>query len=202
MPQLEHLRARLTRDIGGSHLWKNALAVVGGIFESNGRRFYFEIHNIDPVTRNVRRKFELTVVGVTQARLYVAGSGRRSVAQSDIDLIGAQSLRRPAKWQDHLGLLAKVNRRAAERDRKRDPAGVGTVSPWCHVTFLAEGNDGAHGRIFTEPGDPPQHVAIEEILVGIDLTDWARALLVRSKGGGGTDQDMVEGLRRGLKGRP
>ena len=58
MPMLDHLRDRLTRDIGRSHLSHYVLVVTGGILEPSGRRFYFEINNVDPSTRKPRRTFQ------------------------------------------------------------------------------------------------------------------------------------------------
>jgi hypothetical protein len=199
---LEHLRDRLTRDIGHSHLGVYGLIVVGGIFESKGKRSYFEISNFDPITFAIRPDFELTITEIKGPRLLLAGSGRRAVAKSDIDLVNKESTTKPANWEEHLRLLAQVNRRAAERSKKIDPKGVGTVSPWCHVTYLAEGEDGAKGRDFREPGDPPKDLSLEIVMVGMDLTDATSVFLARTKGAALTDKDMEEAIRRGLKGRP
>src|SRR5713226_6858947 len=75
MPLLDYLRDRLTRDLGRSHLGRHILVVGGGIFQQDGRRFYFEINNVDPTTWKARRRFERGVFEVTEPTLYISGSG-------------------------------------------------------------------------------------------------------------------------------
>ena len=199
---LDHLRNRLTRDIGHSHLRNYGLVLVGGVFENHGKRTYFQISNIEAVSNAIRPIFECTVTEIKRPELFLAGAGRRSVAASDIDVVNKESTMKPVTWEHHLDLLAQVNRRAAERDKQLDPAGVGTVSPWCHVTYLAENEDGGKGRDFRESGDPAKELSLETVVAGIDFTDSMRVFLARTKGAPLTDTDMDEAIRRGLKGRP
>jgi hypothetical protein len=201
MPMLDHLRDRLTRSIGRTHLGRFALVVTGGIFQADGRRFYFEMNNIDPNTRRPRRTFERGVFEVNEPSLYLAGSGMLTAELERAWFLNELQVR-PPDWEDHLALLAALNRRAADRDKNRDPKGIGTVSPWCQGSYMAADRDGVQSRIFTEPGDPPQDAHIETIISGIDLTDSTRVFLERARGSSLRDADMEEAIRRGLKGRP
>jgi hypothetical protein len=171
--------------------------VTGGIFETSGKRFYFEINKIDPATGKPRRKFERGVFEVTEPEVRAAGLGQRSVVESDRELI----LHKPANWQDHLVLIAEINRRAALKDRSLDPAGVGSVSPWCQVSYLAEGETGVRSQDFRDRGDPVKELSMEVVMSGIDLTDSMRVFLARTHGAALTDEDMEDAIRHGLKGR-
>ncbi len=197
MPMLEHLRDRLTRDIGRSHLGRFVLILTGGIFEGSGKRFYFEINNIDPATLKPRRTFRCGVFEVTEPEVRAAGLGQRAVAEADKELI----LQRPANWQDQLQIMAAINRRAADRDRSIDPVHVGSVSRWCQVSYLAPGETGVHIQDFREPGEPAKELSMEVVMSGIDFTDSMRVFLARTRGAALTDKDMEDAKRRGLKGR-
>src|SRR5258708_3131869 len=131
MPMLEHLRDRLSRDVGRSHLWNNLLLFSGGIFEGD-KRFYVEIRNGEPKTRKPKREFDFVVCEVTEPIVFIAGSGEQAVSREDRALLQAQSRIRPAKWEDHLGLLAAVNRRTANTLAKK---GQKSVSPWCSASY-------------------------------------------------------------------
>ncbi len=134
--------------------------------------------------------------------LFVGGSGSRAIAKPDLDLIGRQAQLRPAKWEDHLGLLAAVNRRAAERDRRLDPKDQGTVSPWCHAIYLSIDSAGAKGKAFNKPGEPPAPLGIDTILAGVDVTEMARLLAQKLRGEVPSTDESEDAIRRGIEGRP
>lgn len=180
MPLLEHLRDRLTRDVAESTLWQIPLVLCGGVFQSDGGRFYVEITNLERSSGRTRRDFRMKVVQEQEAALFYGGSGAHWITKSDLGSIGGQVRNRPAKWRDHLGLLAALNRRAAERERKRKP-GDGTVSPWCHATYLVEGEDGAISQIFSKPGEPSIVPHIELVVAGLDLTGFSSDFLAQSR---------------------
>ncbi len=145
MPMLDHVRDRLTRDLGASALWQNPLVLSGGIFEGE-KRFYVELRNVHPKTWTPIKKFEYVVVEVTEPTFFIGGSGLSGVSRKDIELLRRQSRIRPAKWGDHLGLLAAVNRRTAQK--------VKDVSPWCQAAFLSTETQGVQVKQFAKPGEP------------------------------------------------
>jgi hypothetical protein len=49
MPMFDHLRDRLTSDVGATRLWQNELILSCGIFEGE-KRFYAEVRNLEPRT--------------------------------------------------------------------------------------------------------------------------------------------------------
>jgi hypothetical protein len=200
MPLLDHLRDRLTRDVGRSRLGRHGLVVTGGIFQGDGRRFYFEINNFDPVTRQPRPKFERGVIEVTEPSVFLGGSGQRA-AEPEKDFVLSQLKACPPDWRDYLALLAAVNRRAAERNKGLDPKGIGTVSPWCQASYLGTDHEGVESRIFTEPGDPPLEFRMEAVIAGIDFADSMKVFMARARGEALRDEDMEMAIRRGLKGR-
>lgn len=130
-----------------------------------------QIANVEPFWARTRREFKLLIDEVPEPKFMALGSRQFRIADEDAKLVVAQSKIRPAKWQDHLGLLAAVNRRTAERDPRK------TVSPWCQVTYLRAESEGAIGRSFHEPGDPPVPIELNVVLDGIDMTEISRLML-------------------------
>lgn len=165
----DHLRDRLSRDVGSSRLWKNPLILSGGLFEGD-KRGYVEFRNIDLKTRQPMRKFEYVIFDVEQPVVLIGGSGWDHVTQEDKDLLANQARIRPAKWEDHLGLLAGVNRRTA-RNKKSG------VSPWCQASFLSSETQGARTKRFAKPGEPEGPLGMEFIMAGIDMTDATKSLM-------------------------
>jgi len=157
----DYLRDRLTRDIGS--YWNNRLILSCGIFEDE-KRFYAEIRNVDPSTKKTRRQFDYVAQEITQPMIFIGGSGRDYVSKEDVDLLIAQSQKRPARWEDHLGLLAGVNRRTARNPKSG-------VSPWCNTAFLSGETLGAQMKRFAKPGDPEGPMGMETIIAGVDFTE-------------------------------
>jgi hypothetical protein len=198
MPMLEHLRDRLSRDVGRSHLWNNLLIFSGGIFEGD-KRFYVEISNGDLKTRKPKRKFDFAVYEVTEPMVFIAGSGEQAVSKEDRALLLAQSRIRPAKWEDHLGLLASVNRRAA------NIKGQKSVSPWCSASYISHDEEGSHQKNFSNPGEPKGPQYIESLLAGIDLHELSKPLIQFMNDSNRIDIDQTssdEATKNALNGRP
>ena len=198
MATFDHLRDRLTRDLGSSRLWHNPLVFSGGIFEGD-KRFYAEVRNVDPKTWRPIRRFEYVIHEVTQPMIFIGGSGLSGITKEDLDLLVAQSRIRPGKWEDHLGLLAAVNRRTAKNMKPK------TVSPWCEVSFLAKDKDGVHTKHFAEPGEPAAPPGMPLLIGGVDAFEMTRELqqhmeLLR-KGNSEPMPDTTEAGRRSVEGR-
>jgi hypothetical protein len=97
---------------------------------------------------------------------------------------------------DHMELLAKINRDVAEVNPD------GPVSPYCHVTCVGGGTDWKPtSRIFTQPGEEPPPLHMSSIFCGIDLSYQAeqvyRAMMNQTHPV--LDEDQI---RRNLKRRP
>jgi hypothetical protein len=192
-----HLRDRLTRDVGSSRLWKNPLILSGGIFEGK-KRGYVEFRNIDLKTRTPIHEFEYVIFEVEEPVVLIGGSGWDYVAKEDKDLLANQVKIRPAKWEDHLGLLAGVNRRTA-RNRKSG------VSPWCQASFLSNETQGAKTKRFAKPGEPEGPLGMELIMVGIDMFETTKNLMEHlqkmRKDPTTPMPDMTDAGHRAVKGR-
>ena len=188
-PTLELLRDRLTRDLRGSRVAGEKLALAGGVLESNGRRFYTEIANFKR-SGQMLPAFELSIFAVADRFIAAAGSGSDFVSQRDRDLLTRQAFLRPNRWHDHLGLLAGVNRRAARADPDR------RVSPWCHVSSMRPGETTVRSEVFREPGDPPVEQPIYSVVNGIDYSELVGTLMIRMKGREPTANEEAEARAR------
>jgi hypothetical protein len=196
MPMLEHLRDRLNRDVGKSSLWCNPLIFSGGIFEGK-KRFYVEIRNTEPKTWKPKREFDLVVCEVTEPMVFITGSGQGAVTRKDWDLLRTQSRIRPAKWENHLGLLAAVNRRTAKRDPKK------SVSPWCSASYISHNEEGSHQKNFSNPGEPKGPLYIESLLAGLDLHELSKPVIQFINDGSPINQTSSdEAAQNALKRRP
>jgi hypothetical protein len=197
METLNHLCKRLTRDLGKSQLWKNRLIITGGIFEKE-KKFYFEIRNVTPKTFEINKVFDFVVMEVTSPQVFVGGSGSTHIKQADWQLLKQQSGKKPAKWEDHLGLLAAVNRRAAQIDK--------LVSPWCQASYLSNGSEGVSSKRFSKKGEPGGPPGIHTIVAGIDLLPVSLQVLntfeKMKKGDLNTDDENYDDMDVSVKGRP
>lgn len=201
MPMLEHLRDRLSRDVGRSYLWNNPLLFSGGIFEGD-KRFYMEIRNAEPKTWKPKREFDLVVCEFTEPIVFITGSGEQAVSREDRALLQAQSRIRPAKWEDHLGLLAAVNRRTANTLAKK---GQKSVSPWCSASYISHNEEGSHQKNFSNPREPKGPQYIESLLAGLDLHELSKPLIQFMNDSNHIDIDQTssdEATQNALKGHP
>jgi len=196
---VEHLCSRLTRDVGRSIYWRQMLVFSCGVFEGD-KRFYLEIRNRRPGSRVSRRTFDHAIAEVTEPMFFIGGSGWDKISADDISLLRRQSQIRPAKWEDHLGLLAGVNRRTAKKVRN--------VSPWCQATFLSYETQHAQMKRFAKPGEPIAPEGIEMIFGGVDFlelsADFTRRMQAINAGGesgAAARTETAEASRRATEGR-
>jgi len=167
----EFLTERLTGYLCKPRFINSVLILCGGIFEGN-KRFYFEMNNVHPSTRKVTQVFRYSIVEVNAPTIFAAGSGSAHIGPADRSLLQQQAQLVPSKWEDHSGLLAGVNRRTADKDF--------LVSPWCQVTFVVEGKDGASGGYFAQPMEPQGgDVLLNSVVFGIDTHDMLTEIMGR-----------------------
>lgn len=201
MPSLEHLAERLTRDVSSSRYGGEMLLIAGGIFEGD-RRFYFRITNTEwddspPHRARVHRQFSYNVTEYVDTVFIAFGSGRFHVSLADQDLVRTQGALTPAHWEDHLGLLAAINRRVARDDKQ--------VSPWCHASCVLRDRPEAVAKLFAEPGQFDGPSGLQTLLYGVDTHEIAAAMLAAMESG--MDQEdfaarMAAASQRAIDGRP
>lgn len=195
-PTLEHLRDRLSRDLRGSQWAAEPLVLAGAVLETSGRRGYVQIANIN-ARFALLPEFKLVIPEVTGAAFFATGSGGYHISAQDQALLQGQLGTRPNRWDDHLGLLAGVNRRTAFADPRK------TVSPWCYVSSMRPGDTAVRSKVFREPGDPPAEQTTScSVVNGVDYSELAVPLMIRMSGREPTAQESDEAGRRALTGRP
>jgi hypothetical protein len=166
---MAHLRERLDRDVApiGQALMINILV------REPGRRLAGGFSNVrrDKTTKAlvVGDSFGYLMGELDRPLLFANGSGAtHGLAQRELLKLRQQLAVWPRKPFDHMKLLATVNRRVAQRDR--------TISPFCHVTFLAnDESKGATSHVFVERGESAP-VEVATIMFGIDATGTMRRL--------------------------
>jgi hypothetical protein len=197
---MAHMRERLDRDIAptGWPLIVNALALQGD------KRYIGGLTNLkftDKSRKKARttRRFEYILHEVPDAFVFANGSGAAKVlAEGHFERVRKLLSVRPRRVEDHMNLLAAINRKVAAR--------TDTVSPHCHVSYI-NGDDttGPTSRTFTEPGESVPF-EMPMLLFGIDLTDMMRAFHAQSeaffKTGKQMDPLSAEEMNRGLQRRP
>jgi hypothetical protein len=162
---MAHLRERLDRDIAptGWPIIVDALALHGN------QRFIGGLTNLkftDKSRKKARttKRFEYILNEVPDAFVFANGSGAAKVlAEGHFEKVRRLLSVRPRRVEDHMNLLAAINRKVAAK--------TVTVSPPCHVSYV-NGDDttGPTSRTFTEPGESVPF-EMPMLLFGIDLTD-------------------------------
>jgi hypothetical protein len=143
---MAHLKDRLDRDIAGKGwpLIVNALALQGD------KRYFGGLTNV-AFTDELRRKakvlprFEYVMSDVGTEFAFANGSGAAKVlAEGHFERVRRLLSVRPRKVEDHMNLLAAINRKVAKK--------TSTVSPHCHVSYV-NGDDSTSptSRTFTKP---------------------------------------------------
>jgi hypothetical protein len=197
---MAHLRDRLDRDIAptGHPLIVNALALQGD------KRFFGGLSNMaftDETRRKVKvlDRFEYILNEVGTAFVFANGSGAAKVlAEGHFGKVNRLITVRPRKVEDHMNLLAAINRKVA--------AGTSSVSPHSHVSYInGDNTTGPTSRTFTQPGESVPF-EMPMLLFGIDLTDMMGAFQEQSaaffKTGKQMDPLSNEEMNRGLQRRP
>jgi hypothetical protein len=154
---MRHLRDRLDRDIAPMRepLIVNVLVVEGE------RRLFGGLSNLRQRT-GVMRSFEYVMQELTEPMAFANGSGAHTVlGGGHVALLKQQVEVRPRRIEDHLNLLATINRRVAEVNK--------TVSSHCHVAFVnADDRYQPVSRPFDE--GHPMPLRMPMIKQGIDLS--------------------------------
>jgi len=197
---MAHLKRRLDRDIAPTRwpLIVSALALEGN------NRYFGGLTNLafsDKTRRDLKvlDRFEYLMRAVGTEFAFANGSGAAKVAaEGHLERVRKLLSVRPRKVEDHMNLLAAINRKVAAKTR--------TVSPHCHVSYInADESTSPTSHAFTRPGESvPFDMPI--VLFGIDLTDMAGAVWAhaqRSFEGKMTDiPGLDDAASRGVKRRP
>lgn len=155
------LSQSLTTELIHSKYRYEKLLITGGIIEG-AERYYIEISNLGYGNDSrAQPEFRYDIKKVIDSMAFVAGSGRLAISQKDKELLTRQLTVRPNKWRDHLGLLASINRRIADKDS--------AVSPWCNAVYLREASEGTYGKRFATIDEPGQDIIVPTVFMGIDI---------------------------------
>ncbi|MFN2490815.1 MAG: hypothetical protein ABR529_14000 [Actinomycetota bacterium] len=199
---MSHLRDRLDRDIAPRRwpLIVNTLAVQGE------KRYFGGMSNVAFTDESRRRtkvldRFGYVMHDVGTGFMFANGSGAATaLAQGHLKRIHGQLSVRPRRVQDHMKLLATVNRRVAAKAR--------TVSPHCHVSYVnADERTSPTSHVFTERGETVPF-EMPMLLFGVDLTDFTRHFFEQSErffdSDGATPMEEldVDAINEGLKRKP
>lgn len=114
------------------------------------------------------------MIEVTEPVFFFGGNGAQNISAEDRRLVAEQVQLRPSKWEDHLGLLAAINRRVAAKTT--------TVSPWCHASFACVEQDGVQSNVYRRHDEPEVTGGMDVVLFGIDMAETAKSLMDRVKG--------------------
>lgn len=197
---MKHLRDRLDRDVAT----QRAGLIINIFALHQGKRYFGGLSNMEWADTSrtrvqLARSFGYTLEELTTRAWFANGSGARTVvADGHATLLQAQIDRRPNKIQDHMNLLAAINRRVAAKDP--------TVSPFSHVTFIPKDPkiDSPQSRTFTRRGESVPFT-MPFLLCGIDLSLMAKqaadALAAVDSGQPYPDPDIDE-VNRSLQRRP
>jgi hypothetical protein len=198
---MEHLRERLDRDVAplGYELIVNVLVL------ERERRLFGGLSNVKiesgaPVLHD---SFGYVMQELDGPFWFANGSGALYIADRERTLLQAQKSVVPRQPKDHMKLLATVNRRAAELDRRK------TVSPFCQVSFInSDERTGPQSQTFTEQGEDVPF-AMPVLLFGVDLSDMMSRFVERSAPffrGETTsvepDDGSIDEINEGLQRRP
>ncbi|CPR84472.1 MULTISPECIES: hypothetical protein [Mycobacteroides] len=154
---LTQLNNRVMRDYK-QPLIINVLAVHG---KSGERRFWGGFSNLRKDFQ-LHHQFRYELMELETPCYYGNGSGAAVLKAGDYDDLVAAHLAVPATTEDHMALLAAVNRRVAQEDQ--------TVSPYCYVMGIGADNEWVGcSRAFLEPGEDVPFSS-RTITDGLDLT--------------------------------
>ncbi len=143
--------------------------IVGG--PPGDERYFGAIGNTKD-WQTIESKFELVMNKLDQPQLFANGSGRGSAtAPKYIDLATAHVADLAHATEDHMALLAKINRGVAEAN----PGGP--VSPYCFITGLGtDTNWTPTMRVFHKSDETPPNFHMPMIVCGIDLSNPAEQI--------------------------
>jgi len=191
---MAHVRSRLDRDIApmGVGLIINALVVhgekryIGGLSNIEGSK-------LSPVWK-VRDSFGYSMNELSDLMAVANGSGAQAtVTGGHLDAMSRQLTIRPRRIEDHMNLLATINKRVAAVEL--------TVSPHCHVAFLnADGRYDPVARNYAEGQTLP--LTMRTLLFGIDLSVISEPLFHQFAEDGRVSEIDRDKVNRKLQRRP
>jgi hypothetical protein len=166
---MQHLRRRLNRDVGPLKL----PLLVNLLVTHGARRYLGAFSNMplrvkgDPTTAEQGDSFGYLLTELEKPLAFANGLGAaRVAADGHIGQLIEQLQIVPRRPEDHMKLLATINRRVAAQER--------TVSPWCHVSFLPwDGVSAVKSQTSAEAGESVPF-EMPFVFAGIDLTDMSR----------------------------
>lgn len=179
---MAQLAERLNRDVAGARFpTQISILVVHG-----DKRYSGGFTNMDGIVGRytIRSDFRYVMKERTESFWYADGSGQEFVSKEDRMLLQRQLPVQPRSPEDHMGLLAAVNRRAAvqENIKKMSKGQVSTVSPFCHVAFVHAGATPAPmARDYTEPGEAPIPVSMPVLIFGLEVHDLTRDFIHKAQ---------------------
>ncbi len=169
---MELLKDRLDRDIAPLKY-----GFVLNLLGTQGDQRFFGGFTNTLKDGTVEPKFAFALFPVTEPGAFGNGSGAdRVIKDGYVDFLKEQAHIRPRKPEDHMNLLASLNRRVAQVDNG--------VSPHCHVTFLSADptETAAKSHVFTKPGEPRPPYRIPHIWMGIDFSMFEEGAVAMAKG--------------------
>ncbi|UNB54036.1 hypothetical protein [Mycolicibacterium sp. YH-1] len=166
---MQRLGTRLNGDLATYfHRRRIPLIVVAVVVQHDGPRAAGGYSNMEP-DGTVLREFEYHMTELPEKETFSIGSGGTPHLISDhLDLLRSQLDVTPRRPQDHMNLLATVNRRIAARES--------SVSPHCHVSFVnADDRFPPTSQTFAEPGTSLPF-STRVVTAGFDLRLFDRLL--------------------------
>lgn len=165
--EMNHLRGRLDRDFGRLGRQGHELIINIALIHE-GRRYFGALSN-KYSDGTVTGTFGYGITELDDDWFWANGSGAPWVPRDGHNIRLQRALSTtPRAPSDYLGLLAKINREVATKEK--------TVSAFCQAVFLpAEGDVGTSSRAFYEPSESvPFEVPL--LLGPIDTTQMSSAL--------------------------
>ncbi|MGH6882984.1 MAG: hypothetical protein ACREFM_18825 [Hypericibacter sp.] len=190
---MQHLLSQLNRKIARD-FQQPLIITVFAIGGKNGEwRYLGGFANLGP-DWTLKRKFVYEMERIGTADYFRYGSGAAAVqAGGHLETLRAHVARPDHCTEDHMRLLATINRRVAEMDS--------TVSPYCHVTCIGAAEGWVpQSRAYLEAGEQVPFSA-PFVFNGIDLTYMAEEGARFAQTGTAPNLDQ-EKLQRESKRRP
>lgn len=163
----------------------------------NGEERYFgELKNTDDL-RTAEPTFTYNMWPIGNQKAFASGSGRVAALQPPYGgMLQAHMAKSDHTADDHMELLANINRGVAEADP------TGQVSPYCFVTCVSSDNNWTpHSKVFVRGPEtvPPFHMPL--IACGIDFSNPAEQIhrAFENRTHPTLDEDQI---RRNLDRRP
>jgi hypothetical protein len=192
---MDHLLNQLNRKVAS---FKQVLVINVLMISDSGQERYFGAftNTQDRVTALPKFSYGVSRLDAVP-RLFAIGSGCEAAAAPQyVETLKAHATNSNASADDHMTVLANINRSVAEADPS------GGVSPYCYVTCVSSDiNWMANSKIFCEPGETPPPFTMPRIFCGIDLSYQAEQMMRHLQQGTHPTLDEDQ-LRRHVQRRP